>query len=399
MVTWNTNIPYEDTTGYVGGSCFDSEIGYLSCYTVRSSKPQKLCKCAISASAQSHQNDDKHKDRWMVDSGCSDHLTPFPTDFVSRENHQWNCKTANGNIMPIFGPGTVILRHCNGEHNRTLVITGVYYAPHVSHCLLSVMALTKQGFTCMIRDKTQIWDKTGTLMIMAEQLVPSETLHWFLSTAMTPGSRATSLQLNQDYVLWHYRMGHCSCNALHHAPDHVSGIPKLEIPSMPPPCHGCALGKAHERPFPPSDSRGDRLLSLVHTDLCEFPVRSWMHNTWMMTFLDDIWGYGSITCLKKKLDADTTFRSWFAWAEKSSGNKLLKLCSDRVLRFVLCVIGYYSFPFHLRLIDFLVCFTNASFIVYFSLIQETLVSSCCNIPRRFLLLPEGIGSIFVISLS
>ena len=48
----------------------------------------------------------------------------------------------------------------------------------------------------------------------------------------------------------------------------------------------------------------------------------------MMTFLDDFSGYGSIICLKKKSDVDIAFRNWFAWAEKSSGNKLLKLRSD-----------------------------------------------------------------------
>ena len=80
--------------------------------------------------------------------------------------------------------------------------------------------------------------------------------------------------------------------------------------------------------IPPSESRGDKSLALVHTDLCEFPVRSRTHNTWMMTFLDDFAGYGTIFFLKKKLDADTAFRNWFAWAEKSSGNKLLKLRLD-----------------------------------------------------------------------
>ena len=136
MVTWNANVPYEDTTGYVDEFYFDSEIEYLSCYAIG--------------------NPYQHKDKWMVDSGCTDHLTPFPTDFVSRENHTRNCKTANSNIMPIFGPGTIIIRHHNGKHNRTLVLTGVYYAPHVLHRLLSITALTKQGFTCTIRDKNQI---------------------------------------------------------------------------------------------------------------------------------------------------------------------------------------------------------------------------------------------------
>ena len=251
MAIWNANVPYEDTTGYIDESYFDSEIGYLSCYAIR--------------------NPYQHKDKWMVDSGCTNHISPFPEDFISWENNTRKCKTASGNIMPIFGPGTVIIRHHNGECHKTLVLTGVYYTPHVSHHLLSIMALTKQGFMCMIRDKTQIWNRSGNLVIMAEQLIPSETLHWFLSTAMTPDSKAASIQLNQDYVLWHYHMGHCSHNALRHAPDHVSGIPKLEIPPKPWPCQECLLGKAHERPFPPSDSRGDLPLGLVHTDLCEFP--------------------------------------------------------------------------------------------------------------------------------
>ena len=50
--------------------------------------------------------------------------------------------------MPIYGPGMVLLKHNNRKHNKTLLLTRVYYAPHVSHHLLSVMALTKQGFTC-----------------------------------------------------------------------------------------------------------------------------------------------------------------------------------------------------------------------------------------------------------
>ena len=138
FVTWDTNVPNENTTSYVAKLHFDSQIRYLSCYAAG--------------------NPYQHRDKWMVDSSCTDHLSPFPEDFVSRENHQRNCMTANNNIMPIFGPGTIIIRHHNGEHNRTLVLTGVYYAPHVSHCLLSITALTKQGFMCTIRDKTQIWD-------------------------------------------------------------------------------------------------------------------------------------------------------------------------------------------------------------------------------------------------
>ena len=123
-------------------------------------------------------------------------------------------------------------------------------------------------------------------------------------------------------------MGHCSHNTLHHAFNHVSGLPKLDIPPNPWHCCGCSLGKATERPFPPFTSRDDKPLRLVHTDLCEFLVQSCTKHIWMMTFLDDFSGYGAIVCLKHKLDAATAFCNWFVWAEKACGHKLLKLHSD-----------------------------------------------------------------------
>ena len=224
MVSWNSNVPFNDTTGYVDETYFDSENGYSSCYAV---------------------TDCQHKDKWMVDSGCTDHLSPFLSDFVSKEDRTRNCKTANG-TMPIYGPGTVLFKHNNGEHDITLVLDGVYYAPHILHHLLSVTTLTRKGFRCTIGDKTQIWDKTGTLIIMAAQLNSSDSLHWFSLSPMQPDNKASSIQREDNYPLWHGRMGHCSCNALRHAFNHVSGIPKLDIPPTLRPCRGCSLGKATE---------------------------------------------------------------------------------------------------------------------------------------------------------
>ena len=92
-----------------------------------------------------------------------------------------------------YGPGTVLLKHNNGECNKTLMLTRVYYAPHVSHCLLSITALTKQGFTCTIGDTTQIWDKTGNLVITAAQLNSSDTLRWFSWSPMQPDSNTPGI--------------------------------------------------------------------------------------------------------------------------------------------------------------------------------------------------------------
>jgi hypothetical protein len=259
----------------------------------------------------------------MVDSRCTDHLSPYLDDLFQKKIGNGIVRQLMENLcLYIYGPGTVILKHHNGEKDTTLVLTGVYHAPYVSNCLLSVTALTKQGFTCTIRDKTQIWNKTGNLVITAEQLNSSGSLHWFTLSPMKHDARATSIQKINSYSLWHGHVEHCSRNVFRHGSSHVSGLPKLDIPIHLCPCQGCVLGKATQRPFPPSTSRGDKALALVHTDLCEFPIQSRTGFTWMMTFLDDFSGYSSIICLKRKSDVAITFHNWFALAEKVSGNKL-----------------------------------------------------------------------------
>jgi hypothetical protein len=114
----DNQVDYEDDiTSYFDTSYDD----YSSCYAV-----------ADSVSTQ---------DSWLVDSGCTDHLSPYLNHFVSKEDQKRNHKTANGELMPIYGLGTVILKHHNRKKDTTLMLTRVYHAPHISNHLLSVIAL------------------------------------------------------------------------------------------------------------------------------------------------------------------------------------------------------------------------------------------------------------------
>ena len=50
------------------------------------------------------------KNHWMIDSDCTDHLTPFLDDFahLSKEIHY--ASVANGERIPMYGPGKVIVQ-------------------------------------------------------------------------------------------------------------------------------------------------------------------------------------------------------------------------------------------------------------------------------------------------
>ena len=176
----------------------------------------------------------------------------------------------------MHGPGTVILKQ-DSLKAPTVLLTGVWYAPEAAHRLLSITALTSQGFSCKITDKTKIWDKQGKLVIQATALLPSTPLHWFRSTLIIPTGAVYSLQDGNSYHLWHLRFGHSSKNVLRHAHKHLKGIPALQDPPTKDTCKGCLLGKAHERAFPASLKRADRVLGLIHTNLCEFPIQSRSH--------------------------------------------------------------------------------------------------------------------------
>ena len=218
------------------------------------------------------------KSHWMIDGGCTDHLTPFKDDFVHLGTAVHSASVANGQTVPMYGPGKIILQGFKGS--EPIILDEVWYAPHAAHRLLSVNTLTGQGYTsrCVINDQeSRIWNTSGTLVIWAAASSPRNNLHWFQSQSITPKKVVTiglcdhrsinSLVKEDSYELWHQHFGHLSRSALRQAPSRVTGLPSIILPDSIPPCKGCALGKMHNRSYPPSGKQASHPLALVHTDL------------------------------------------------------------------------------------------------------------------------------------
>ena len=47
---------------------------------------------------------------WMIDSGCTDHLSPFTNDFVHLGDQKQTASVANGNKVSMYGPGTILIQ-------------------------------------------------------------------------------------------------------------------------------------------------------------------------------------------------------------------------------------------------------------------------------------------------
>ena len=53
--------------------------------------------------------EDFARHHWMIDSGCTDHLSPFLDDFAHLGNMVRHAVIANGQKVPMYGPGKIML--------------------------------------------------------------------------------------------------------------------------------------------------------------------------------------------------------------------------------------------------------------------------------------------------
>ena len=66
----------------------------------------------------------------MIDSGCTDHLSPFLDDFVHLGTAKHSATVANGAKVNMHGPGTVLLKQVDGALlSIHIKLEDVWHAP------------------------------------------------------------------------------------------------------------------------------------------------------------------------------------------------------------------------------------------------------------------------------
>ena len=269
LVAWDG---YDGPTGY-----FDEEYDSLYLYS------------AMMAQTETDLFHTKPWECWLIDSSATNHISPYLEDFTSLNDREKVCEITNGMTMKMTGLGHIIMKPGNRD---AIILQNIWHSPHSPYHLLSLLALTKLGYTAKINQTaTIIWNKHGWVVIQASALSPTRGLHWFQSSQITPMISSTmSLQETDSIQLWHYCFGHASTNVLCNTYKTCTGFPLdwlstfTNINTF---YKGCALGKHIMIPHTSLDSQATSVLLLVHTDLLEMPILSQHHNKWFITFLDN----------------------------------------------------------------------------------------------------------------
>ena len=75
------------------------------------------------------------KDHWMIDSGCTDHLTPFKDNFAHLGTTVCSATIANGQTMPMYGPGKIILESSKDQNQLFWKKCGMLRTQRTDFCL------------------------------------------------------------------------------------------------------------------------------------------------------------------------------------------------------------------------------------------------------------------------
>ncbi|XP_021297300.1 uncharacterized protein LOC110426416 [Herrania umbratica] len=108
--------------------------------------------------------DDEERNTWLIDSGCSNHLTGNDQLFTKLDrNFRARVRIGNGIYLKIMGIGTVVVETVN----CTKYISEVHYVPEVTQNLPSVGQLAENHYTLLFKEQfCTIFDPSGDESIL-----------------------------------------------------------------------------------------------------------------------------------------------------------------------------------------------------------------------------------------
>ncbi|KAG8496686.1 hypothetical protein CXB51_007936 [Gossypium anomalum] len=244
-------------------------------------------------------NDSKVSEEWILDSGCTFHMSPNRDWFTTYETVSEGVVLMGNNAScKIAGVGTIKVKMFDGVV-RTL--SDVRYVPELKRNLISLSTLDSKGYRYTAESGVLKISK-GSLVVMKGQRKTAK-LYVLQGSTVTGDTAVASSSLSDDDItkLWHMRLGHMSENGMVELSKRGlldgQGICKLNF------CEHCVFGKQKRVRFTRGIYNTKETLEYIHSDLwgpSRVPSRGGAN--YMLTFIDDfsrkVWAF----FLKQKSD-------------------------------------------------------------------------------------------------
>ena len=261
--------------------------------------------------------------RWCVDSGASSHFCNVRNvfeDFDSTATR--DIKIANGTLVTCQGKGKIG------------IFNDVWYCPSLDLNLLSISALSQDGYDVSFRGDRCLVKKNGRTVLAP---VKDSNLYYVWTRAVLWGAkgksygRASSVsdaRINPA-LLWHRRLGHINFNALRKINvSHNLGIPAKAFKDLR--CPVCLSCKSCHKPFAKEHPhKTTRPLQLVSMDLAG-PVRtpSVGGAIYFLICVDHATKFAWVRFLAKKSEAASSVLRFVKSTRGPNGEMVLRIITD-----------------------------------------------------------------------
>ena len=199
--------------------------------------------------------------KWMLDSGCTDHITSDISDFATYHTLPTPQKAwfADGKSHTTYiGIGTVTgTTRINGQL-QVIELHNVLHFPGIRGCFFSVLKAGKKGFLTSFSGHDAVITKGNSVFIKATVY---GNHYWAMILPASTSVSAIAAQVPIEIL--HARLGHLSWSSLQRLHENVDLAHKRKLST----CEGCLLGKSTRCKFPISTHRQMEPFGLVHMDL------------------------------------------------------------------------------------------------------------------------------------
>ena len=263
---------------------------------------------------------------WWIDTGATRHICGDKNLFSEYKHMDDGEKFYMGNSSAsnVEGKGNVLLKFTSG---KVVTLTDVLHVPEIRKNLVLDPILSKKGFKLVFESDRFILTKAGMYVGKGYLTEGLFKLNVLVTNTMN-NNKNTSIYIIDSFVLWHARLGHVNNRSIYRMVN-LNLLPKFDV-NIHNKCEICTESKFARQSFKSVQERSNELLSLIHSDLCDFKaIPSRGGKNYFITFIDDCNKYCYVYLLHSKDEALNSFKTYKAEVENQLEKKIKVIRSDR----------------------------------------------------------------------
>ena len=269
-------------------------------------------------------------ENWILDSGCSFHMTPNRDWFSTYELvHKGAVLMGNNASFKVVGIGIVRIKMFD---EVVCALGGIKHVTDLKRNLISLSTLDAKGYKYTGEGGVLKINKGALVVMKGYQKIAM--LYVLQGSIITGDAIISSHSLSEDDItkLWHMCLGHMSENGM--AELRRRGLLDGKKTSKLQFCENRAFGKQKRVRFSSGIHKSKGPLDYLHLDVWgPAKVSSMGGTTYMLTIVDDFSRKVWVFFLKQKSDVFSTFKDWKTMIKKKTGRQVKCLCTDNELKF------------------------------------------------------------------